>query len=194
MTVRLSMYEEQVLQLYLSRLKCKGGVRLYELSFASGDAKRAGNVKVARMALPGDSGTSFWFSGTLGAGEKQRGPNAHEHQFVGIYDSSSFELTEMVASAYHYDRFVRVLGYGHTFPLARGLSLRASGYVYVLVLDAAVYAPLGELGGRIAGIRTTFFGVVPINSEELEIKKSEGLLSLMGKWDDEERDILRVAI
>ena len=183
-------YEKAVVGLYLRRLKYEKDVTLNELTFAEGHPLLQLTVKVVRLPSNTESGETLWFSGTVGSGSLKA--NGHEHQFVGIYDSDSFELTELVASAYHYSRAVSELDYGHTFPLSERMTLSRCGYAAALVLDPGLYRPFEGLRLEGLGITTSFFSIVPIRAEELKLKHEKGLLALMDVWDQEKRDILAV--
>jgi len=186
-------HEKALLGFYFLRLRYEGKAELLDFSFASDDPKRAGKVKVARFHLPCDSGDSVWFTGTLGIeAPPSENRSSHHHQFVGIYDTNSLELSELVAAALHYDRTIAGLDYGHTFPLAPMSSLRLWGYSTALVLDAGLYEFFRDGEAEIAGVSTSFFSIVPIETQDLTLKQAGGLGALLEAWDRRRYDILKV--
>lgn len=187
------MYQQDLLRYYLAALEFNGPVESFEFSFAQHDARRAAVVKITRMALPCSDGSNLWFVGTLGARDLNYSLACdHEHAFVGIFDSGELALCEVLASSYHYDRFVARLGYGHTFPLGPASVVRGKGYSSALVLDATVYQHFRENDALVAGIPTHLSSVVPVGDSELQVKQASGLDALLAQWDRGRRDILHV--
>lgn len=145
------------------------------------------------MMLPCGDGIHLWFLGTLGARNGSYSLDRdHEHAFVGIFDTSEPSLSELLASTYHYNRFVAGLDYGHTFPLGPASVLRRKGYSSAIVLDAALYRHFRQPDVLVAGIATHISSVVPLSDEELQVKARFGLDALLGRWDDVRRDVLHV--
>lgn len=188
-------YQKELAAYYVAALRYGGNVELLDFSFASEEAGRSATVKVARMKLPCDDGTTLWFVGSLSHNEASYSIGAdHSHQYVAISDADDLALCEMVASTYHFDRFLEVLDYGHTFPLGPRSALRTRGYSAGLILGADLYEHFKDDESLILGIPTRLFSVVPITRSELEKKKIKGLDTLLEAWNASGRDFLHIAV
>jgi Suppressor of fused protein (SUFU) len=185
-------YETDLLRFYLASLKYEGATELLEFLLAQNEPQRRAVVKVARMELPCIDGSRLWFTGSLGhAGAAYDVMHDHEHQFVAIVDQDARSLSELVASTYHFHRFVERLDYGHTFPVGNA-ALHAAGYSAAIVLDSSLYQHFSRSEALVAGIPTKLYSVIPIEQKEFDTKRAGGLDALFDLWDAERKDILHV--
>jgi hypothetical protein len=175
---------------YLASLGYDGGVEFLDFTFGETEPVRRARVRIARLRLPCSDGSELWFSGTLG--EIEDGSSAHDHQFIGVYGWESPFLSELVASAWHFDHKVERLGPGHSFPLGRNSVLRTSGYTSALVLEGDIYQQFTEWQPEIVGREVSILAVVPIGEADVALKRRGGLEALMDEWDREGRDILEI--
>src|SRR5262249_3647175 len=149
--------------LYLRALGHSGPAELLDFSFAERDPASAASVRVARLSLPCDDGTSLWFTGSIGlVGPTSLIKTDHLHLFIGMYDSEAHSVAELPAAAYHYNLAVDQLDYGHTLPLGRASPLRSKGYSSLLILDAGIYRHFAEPPTRIGDVSITIFSVLPM--------------------------------
>jgi hypothetical protein len=195
-TPLLTAYQRDLAQLYRARLGSLSEVGFFDFSFASADASKAATVKVARLQLTLVDGSSLWATGTLGSERITGGSSAaaHEHQFIGVFDSGSLELSEFIAALYHFDLKVEALGDGHTVPLGQSSNLRRTEYSSGLVLRGEYLAPFAQPMPRLAGVDTTLFSVVVITEAEAERKRERGLEALMQEWRRSRRDSFHVDV
>lgn len=185
----LSEYQAALLDFYMGCLNYDGDASLCDLPFGGGESADAATIKVARLELPCDDGSTLFLSASLGPNDA---PPERPHQFLGIYDSEAMALSELVAAACHYDGFVATLADGHTFPLGPRSHLRAGGYAGGLVLPAATYRYFQTERPLLAGIGTTVFAVLPIAAAELIRIRENGLEALLEQWDAARKDLLHV--
>jgi hypothetical protein len=179
-------YPDSVAASYLLALKGEAAER-FGITFEQGDLARMMKVRVVRIRLPTGDGAPLWFFGTAGRSGRSR-----EHQFIGIYDSDSLVVADMLAAAYHYDVRRATLGVGHTVPFDETSPLRSAGFSNFLTLEGSTYAPFQESSLVVAGVPTTFFAVIPIGPAELELEKTAGLGRLLDSWKQSGRDLIRI--
>lgn len=184
----LSTLGRRLVGYYASSLRHERAARFLDFSFSSGSPRTAATIRVACFELPCTAGPSLWFSGSLGP------PSAggHSHEFVGIFDSPSPALSELVAATKHFDAFLSPLNTGHTFPLGSLSALRQLGYCAALVLEGSFYGAFERWNVLLSGFTVAVFSVLPISAFELELKKASGIDALLEHWDSNGRDLLHV--
>lgn len=185
----MSEYQAALLDFYMDCLNYEGDASLFDMSFADSEAALAPTVKVARLELACDDGSTLFFSASLGPNDSLP---ARQRQFLGIYDSDAMALSELIAAACHYDAYVGRLAEGHTFPLGPRSPLRAGGYAGALVLPAATYRYFKAACPVLAGVSTTVLAVLPITAAELMRRRESGLDALLGRWDADGKDLLHI--
>jgi hypothetical protein len=185
----LPRYEKALLAVYLKRLRYRDEVELYAFSLAAQEEASRATILAARLHLVCEDGSSLWCMATLG--DQGHGPREHEHQFVSIFDTAALDAVEWVCSAYHYDRYVERVGHGHTFPLASAGRMRRYGYSAALVLGGDFYQHFATDLGKVSGIATTLFAVLPLTESESTLKRDRGLQALLASWEEAGHDALR---
>jgi hypothetical protein len=187
-------FERLLTALYARKVGGPRQVEFFDYAFASGDPRRAASVRVARMPVGNPDRPFAWFFGSLTTSRARiTDASGHSHQFIGTYLTPHLALGELIAATMHYDRFVEPLGFGHTFPLNTKSPLRAA-YSSGLVLKPGKFAH--ESSGAhefvLDAEPIALLTVVPIRSEELELKKSQGLEALLDTWETSSRDLFAV--
>ena len=192
-TFDLSRYQAGLLAFYSERLKQELAVSLFDFTYAAGDVERERVVKVARFPLVLSDNSLLWMNCTLGEGRSQNQERReHEHQFVGLYDSDSLALGELVGSLYHFDATISTLADTHTVPIGGASMLHGLGYTASLILRGSYYVPFGVPVPRLGDTVTSLFAVQLITDSELAVKKTKGTGELLQKWRADKRDRFHV--
>ncbi len=187
------LWQKAVVAFLLDRLEHEGPAKLLDFSFAAEDPGRAAKVRVARLLLRCEDGSVLTISGSLGlVGYPSSLTDSTRHVFLGLYDSGSDALSELVAASHHFDRFVTTLSVGDTFPLGPKSKLRRLGYAGALILGGELYRPFKGAPASIAGIPIELFSVHPLTEDELMAKRQGGLEELLARWKAQRKDYLAI--
>lgn len=193
MSEQSGVYCGELLTWYLARVPLvEGQVKLLDCSFRVPGTTASTVVRVASWCVLRDGAGGVWFHGSLS--ELALGlVDGHMHQFVGLYASSGAAMSEFIATAAHYDRYLGRLGFGHTVPLGSGSPLQSVGRSAFLLLDGGTYESFVPARDVVGGVETQVFAVIPISDAEWDVKKERGLSCLLDDWEAAGRDLFEVS-